>query len=442
MSDSVNINRRILLGGAATLVAASSASRTLAAAPKHKSFPKGFIWGAATAGHQIEGNNINSDNWITENVKPTYYKEPSGDACDSLHRWPEDLDLVNEIGLDAYRFSIEWSRIEPVEGQFSQAYLDYYSRVIDGCLKRGIKPFVTFNHFTAPAWFAAKGHWTNPDASDLFARFCDKAARALADRMAYAATLNEPNSMRLMHWLPGKRIPVGFLDMVDAASAKAVGATKFGHFLMNKPDEYIEQTLAGHAKGFAAIKAARGNLPVGVCLAVEDDQALGSTVKRDAKRQDVYGRWFDAAKAHGDFVGVQTYTRRRYDAEGPVLPPEGAVMADMGMEYYPDALGNAVRYAHEKVGKPIFVTENGIATPNDAMRARYIPEALASLKSAIDEGVPVIGYLHWSLMDNFEWMVGYSAQYGLSTVDRKTFKRALKPSAKVLGRIARGNALI
>jgi beta-glucosidase len=434
-----DLNRRTMLGAAALAVAATATDSAEAA---RRSFPRGFAWGTATAGHQVEGNNINADMWVTEHVRPTYYMEPSGDACDSLHRWPEDLDLVQEMGLNTYRFSIEWSRIEPTEGQFSQAYLDYYSRIIDGCLERRIQPFVTFNHFSAPIWFAAKGHWANPEASDLFARFCDRAARALADRMTYAATLNEPNSMRLRQWLAGIRMPPGLIEAVEAASARAVGATRFGNFLFNNADTYLEQTLAGHAKGFQAIKAVRGALPVGICLAVEDDQIIGDgEAARERKRQDVYARWFDAARTHGDFVGVQTYTRRFYGPDGPLPPQEGAEMAGMGMEYYPPALGNCVRYVHEQVGKPIFVTENGISAPDDEMRCRYIPAALAGLKDAIDGGVPVMGYLHWSLMDNFEWMLGYSQKFGLASVDRQTFARTLKPSARILERIARRNAL-
>lgn len=431
-------SRRGVIGAAAALAAAGEA----AAAESSHSFPRGFLWGAATAGHQIEGNNVSADMWVTEHVTPTYFREPSGDACDSLNRWEEDLDLVREIGLNTYRFSIEWSRIEPAEGQFSQAYLDHYSRIIDGCLERRIRPFVTFNHFTAPIWFAAKGHWTNPEASDLFARFCDKAARAFGDRIAYAATLNEPNSMRLVRAWGGGGIPMEAINAIDAASARAVGATQFGNFLLNDPDRYLEQTLAGHAKGFEAIKAARSALPVGVCLAVVDDQAVdGGEAARDAKRADIYGAWLEAARAHGDFVGVQTYARQVYGPDGPLPVPPEAEKTGMGTEYYPPALGNAVRYVHEQVGKPIFVTENGITTADDAQRARYIPEVLAGLKQAIDAGVPVIGYLHWSLMDNFEWMLGYSQHYGLTSVDRTTFARTLKPSARVLGRIARANRL-
>ncbi len=438
------VTRRQSLGLGAGALLASAAI----ASPKYKSskarkssFPKGFRWGVATAGHQVEGNNIASDLWVLEHVKPTYHRTPSGDACDSLNRWPIDLDLVKALELSTYRFSIEWSRIEPAMGEFSQAALDLYSRMIDGCLERGIAPFVTFNHFSVPAWFAGIGHWTDPSASDRFARYCDRAARAFADRIAYAATLNEPNTMRLIPWISGTPIPAAGRARIESAAAAAIGASKFGNFMFNDPDRYLAQTLAGHAKGFDAIKAVRSNLPVGVCLAIDDDQAVGTPDMRDRKRADVNGAWFAAAKEKSDFIGVQNYTRRLWGPAGLVAPPKEA-MVDLGMEYYPQSLGNAVEYVYREVGKQIFVTENGIATHDDAVRARYIPEAIAGLKRAMDGGIPVMGYIHWTLMDNFEWAAGYDATFGLASVNRQTFKRTLKPSASVYARIAKGNGIV
>jgi beta-glucosidase len=358
-----------------------------------------------------------------------------------LNRWPDDLDLVSALGLNTYRFSIEWSRIEPAPGEFSQAALDLYSRMIDGCLERGIAPFVTFNHFSAPAWFAGMGHWTDPSASDRFAQYCDRAARSLADRIAFAATLNEPNTMRLIPWITSTPIPAAGRARIEAAAAAAIGASKFGNFMFNDPERYLEQTLAAHAKGFDAIKAVRSTVPVGVCLAIDDDQAVGLPEMRDRKRADVNGAWLSAAKAKGEYVGVQNYTRRMWGPEGLIKPAKEA-MVDLEMEYFPPSLGNAVEYVYGEVGKPIFVTENGVATHDDAVRARYIPEAIVGMKRAMDNGVPVIGYIHWTLMDNFEWAAGYDAAFGLATVNRQTFKRTLKPSAKTYARIAKANRIV
>ncbi|CAN7196141.1 family 1 glycosylhydrolase [Phenylobacterium sp. LjRoot219] len=191
-------DRREFLGAAGASAAAAALSATEAAAQSAAGFPKGFLWGAATAAHQIEGNNVSSDLWLAETVKPTLFREPSGDACNSFALWPTDLDLVRDLGLNTYRFSIEWARIEPEPGQFSAAMLDHYKAVIDGCRARGLNPVVTFNHFSSPRWFAARGGWTNPEAPELFARYCDHAARRLAANMGSAVTLNEPNMITVI----------------------------------------------------------------------------------------------------------------------------------------------------------------------------------------------------------------------------------------------------
>jgi len=199
----LNMDRRSVLAAVpgALLALGARGKEPVPQARTPKGIPKGFLWGVATAGHQVEGNNVNSDVWLLEHVTPTIYKEPSGDACDSLNRWSEDLDIVRDIGVNTYRFSLEWARIEPVEGQFSIAMLDHYKRIVAGCHERGLTPFVTFNHFTAPRWFAAQGGWQRPEAADQFARFCERATKHLGDQLSFATTLNEPNLMRLLRWL-------------------------------------------------------------------------------------------------------------------------------------------------------------------------------------------------------------------------------------------------
>lgn len=407
------------------------------------SFPDGFLWGAATSGHQVEGNNFNSDVWVCETVKPTVFAEPSGDAANSLALWPRDLDLVKSMGLNTYRFSLEWSRIEPEPGLFSVAMLDHYKSMIDGCRARGLTPMVTFNHFTNPRWFAARGAWTNPEAPDLFARFCDRAARHLASGIGYAMTLNEPNVLHgnLDKERLAKLRPL--MTAVMAACAKAVGGDRFvvlGIIGVDDFDQYTENLIAGHKKAKAAIKAVRGTLPVGVTLAMPDDQAVGPDSVRDRIRSQSYVPWLEAAQAD-DFLGVQNYERQLWDAQGKVEPPAGGDRNATGGEVYPASLANAVRYAHSIAGVPIIVTEHGVNTDDDAVRARFIPAALAELQKAMDEGVPVTGYVHWSLLDNFEWISGYRHHYGLVAVDRTNFRRTPKPSAFVLGAIARANGL-
>jgi beta-glucosidase len=442
--------RRVVLRSSAVTLAAIAfsgaglgASRAGHAAANRKHFPAGFIWGTATAGHQVEGNDVNSDMWFLEQLQPTLFAERVGDANNSLELWPADLDLVRSLDLNAYRFSLEWSRIEPEPGQFSLAMLDHYLRMIEGCRTRGLQPIVTFNHFATPRWFAARGGWTNLESPALFERFCERAARHLAKPIAYATTLNEPNLLRLLGWL---NLPPAMKDlqraMLDKA-ARTLGVAKFtAANAANAEDLEALQTnlLEGHRRGRLAIKAARPDLPVGVSLAVVDDQAVGPHSRRDEKRAQVYGAWLEAVKGD-DFVGVQNYERAQYDEKGVVPPPRGTSLDSMGREIYPPSLANAVRYVHEQTGRPILITEHGLVTDDDAQRAAFIPASLAHLADTIAAGVPVLGYVHWTLMDNFEWIFGYKPHFGLCAVDRQNFKRHAKPSASVLAAIARANAV-
>jgi beta-glucosidase len=437
MSHPSHLSRRTLLGAGGAALAALGGVSDLLAAPARRSFPKGFLWGAATSGHQVEGADTGSDMWVMEHVRPTLFREPSGDACDSLHRWEEDLDLVRAIGLNTYRFSVEWSRIEPAPGEFSTAWLDHYARILEGCHRRGLKAVVTFSHYSVPAWFAGRGSFFADDSADLFARFCDQVARRLAAGIAYGVTLNEPNIGSMMRWIRVPEIFTGRVEEMLAAAGKAVGSDRFRGVIFGAPASDARM-IEAHIKAYQAIKAVRGDLPLGVGLAVDDDQVQGSASYRDAKRRAVYEPWFAATRSHGDFIGVQNYGRRLYDANGEV-PLAGTGLG--GRQNVPEALGNAVRFAHEGTGKPVLITENGVDSIDDAKRAAFIPATLAGLHQTIAAGTPVLGYIHWSLLDNFEWISGYHDKFGLVAVDRTTFARTIKPSARVFGAIARANAL-
>jgi beta-glucosidase len=438
------IDRRTMLAGiSATAVAAAlSPVAGKAAAAATRSFPKGFLWGVATAGHQIEGNNVGSDLWLVENVKPSLFIEPSGDACNSFELWRTDLDLVRDIGLNAFRFSLEWARIEPEPGAFSIAMLDHYKAVIEGCRARGLTPVVTFSHGTTPRWFAAQGGWTHADSPQLFARFCDRAARHLAGAIGFATTLNEPNSAVVV----ASVFPPQFMDTVrkmNDAAGRACNVEKFrSAIIFDSSDLPTAQAnlLAAHKVGKAAIKAARGDLKVGFNLSLQDDEAVGENSLRDARRELYYGPWLEAAKSD-DFMGVQNYVRARWGNKGALPPPSGAKLTQDGGEIYAPSVANAVRYAHAATGVPIMVSEHGVFTKDDAVRAEFIPAALTELQKVVTEGIPVMGYLHWTLIDNFEWFFGFGHTSGLCSLDRKTFKRTPKPSAAVFGAIAKRNAV-
>ncbi len=387
------------------------------------SFPAGFRWGVATAAHQVEGGNTNNDWWAWEHHPSTPCAEPSGDACDSWHRWPEDVALVADLGFDHYRFSLEWSRIEPAPGEWSRAALDHYRRLCDALRERDVEPVVTFHHFTTPAWLAEAGGWESADTPARFGRFCEVAAGALRDVMGRACTLNEPNVVATSGFVLGL-FPPGHADLGAARTAT-------GHL------------VAAHRRGVEAIRAAAPGVPVGITVSMTDYQAApGGTEQADrirATHEDV----FLQATAGDDFLGVQAYTRMLIGPDGWIGPEPGVAVLPMGYEYWPAALGACLRraWSFTSGAVPLWVTENGIGTDDDGQRVAYVTEALAGVLGCLAEGIDVRGYTYWSLLDNFEWAFGYRPRFGLAAVDRSTFARTLKPSAGWLAAVARANAL-
>jgi beta-glucosidase len=386
-------------------------------------FPGGFVWGTATAAHQIEGGNVNNDWWVFEHTPGSGCTEPSGDACDSWHRWPSDLDLVAELGLGSYRFSVEWSRIEPEEDEWSRASLDHYTRMVAGCHERGLIPVVTFSHFTNPRWLSAKGGWEAADAPELFARFCARTASAFGDMIGRACTLNEPNIVSLMGYLAGAFPP----GIQDVGRRRAV----------------TENLCRAHRLAVEALRAGPGDYPVGLTLSMTEYQAVeGGEDKRDRIRRSMEDVFLEATDGD-DFVGVQTYSRMRVGPEGALEPEPGVPLTTMGYEYWPQGLEATIRRAWEVTGGiPVLVTENGISTEVDDERIRFVTSALEGLLRCVADGIDVLGYTYWSLLDNFEWALGYGPKFGLVGVDRETFERTPKPSAEWFGSVARANALL
>ena len=414
-----------------------------APADKSKAFPDKFLWGCATAGHQVEGNNTNSDLWAMEHLPGSFFKEPSGDACDHYHLYPQDITMLADLGFNTYRFSLEWSRIEPEEGFFSRAALDHYRRMLATCHEHGLKTMLTYSHFSIPLWFAKKGAWEFVGASDLYARFCGKVTTHLGDLIDYASTFNEPDIPQLLNWfdLPetqGKSLTEMFQQNL-AKIRQQLNAPQFSDLFLGDAKKTRDGLLASHYKGREAMKSARPGMPVGFNLAMSDDQPAPSDNHVAEKRADVYGPWLEAAKKC-DYLGVQTYSRAIV-AKKDLPPAKGVELTQVGWEYYPECVEHVVRYAAKETGVPIFVTENGIATSDDTRRIAYYLSALTGLKRAIDDGVDVRGYIAWSLMDNFEWMSGFTPKFGIVAVDLATQKRTIKPSGAVLGNIARNNSL-
>ena len=402
--------------------------------------PKDFLWGVAISAHQSEGGNVNSDCWLAENVKPSVFRQPSGDACDSFERYPEDLNIARDLGFNCYRFGVEWSRIETEPGVFSNAALDHYSRMVDACLERGLKPMLTYNHFTVPRWFAMGGGFEVADGADLFARFAEKTTERLGDRLAGASTFNEANIQRLVSVLMGGQRRREAVDAMLAACARASGSDRFSSLLFVDGEACEEILVDAHRKAMAAIKAGPGDFPVGMSLTMQHVEGVGEDHKGAEVEAMLYGPWLEEAKAC-DFIGVQTYTRVLVGPDGRMPPPREAERTASGYEFRPQALGGAIRFAAEKVGRPIIVTESGIATDDDSRRIAYIDAALAEVRACIDDGIDVGGYLYWSLLDNFEWTSGYGQRFGLVDVDLQNFRRTVKASGHHLGALARANLL-
>jgi beta-glucosidase len=386
------------------------------------SFPAGFLWGTATAAHQVEGGNWNNDWWAWEHTPGSPCQEPSGDACDQYHRYAEDLDLLARHGFRAYRFSLEWSRIEPEDGEFSRAALEHYRRVCAACRERDLEPIVTFHHFTTPRWLAARGGWAERATAERFARFCGRAARHLGDLVARVCTLNEPNIVadvgyRWGLFPPGRRDP---------------------DLRLRVNDVFID----AHHRAVAAMRDAGVRAPIGLTLAMQDYQAVdGGEAVRDRERRDMEDVYLEAARGD-DFLGVQTYTRVRFGPDGLRSPEPGVRLTQMGYEFWPEALAACLRRAAVVApGVPLLVTENGIGTDDDAERIEYVERALRGVLACLADGLDVRGYVYWSLLDNFEWAFGYRPKFGLVAVDRTTQARHPKPSAAWLGAIARAGAL-
>jgi beta-glucosidase len=406
-------------------------------------FPDGFLWGAATAGHQIEGNNINSDWWAREQLMPGM--ESSGDACDSYHRYREDIDLLADAGLTSYRFSLEWSRIEPLPGRFSRAELAHYRRVIEACFERGITPVVTLQHFTTPQWFAEAGGWTAPDASERFQRFATEATTIL-DGVEWVATMNEPNMQAAIMTAMRRMAQAGSgqwqSPTVESDGAGDEGEKKNTHSeFLTYADPEIGRSFVEIHHAVREIVRARTGAKVGWTIAAG---ALTAAPGGEEKLKEIrYGKedvYWEGSRGD-DFVGVQAYSSQEVDANGLVPHPQHPDNTLVGTAYRPDALAMAVRHAWAvSQGVPIVITENGIATADDTQRIRYTEEALQGLLATMADGIDVRGYLHWSLLDNYEWG-HWGPTFGLIAVDRETFVRTPKPSLAWLGDVARRNGL-
>lgn len=411
-----------------------------------KQFPTGFLWGAATASHQVEGNTHNdwsewekananrlaraseqsfawNPHWSkfrTEATDPKNYI--SGTACDHYTRFREDFDILKELNLNAYRFSIEWSRIEPKEGVFDERELNHYRDMVRELRKRGIEPFVTLWHWTLPVWLAEKGGVLARDFPTLFVRYSEQVIKALGNDVKFWITLNEPDVIISAGYLKGQWPPMKqSLWLTYRAISKLIQAHRAAYGIIKQLSPKAQVGIAKHNVWFEAANNTRWNRLLKWLANI------------------LWNFWvLDKISGAQDFIGLNHYNHHRID--GWFNKNENKIQTDFGWEYYPESLYH-VTMELKKYDKPIYITENGIADHDDDLRPRFIEESLTTLHRAIQDGAPVRGYLYWSLLDNFEWDKGYWPKFGLAAVDRTTQERTIRNSARLYGQIAKRNAI-
>lgn len=412
-------------------------------------FPKDFLLGAATAAHQVEGDNIHSDFWVLENLTHSMYVEPSLAAVDHYNRYAEDIKLLADAGLNAYRFSIEWARIQPTRGEWVEAEIEHYRKVLECCHDNGVTPIVTMHHFSSPAWLIKQGGWENPETVGLFTAYCERVVKELGGLMEIVCTINEANMglqiaalMRDMGKRPASDVQVGInmtdpnnimLAMKEAGEAFGVDPRQLNTFISLRTPEGDKLVMQAHETARDAMKTLCPHLKVGITLSLHDLQALPGGEAHAAKEWDEEFSHYLYALENDDFLGVQCYTRKIFDENGSVPPEESAEKTQMGYEYYPQVAANVVRTVSKEFKGNIVITENGISTTDDKRRVEFIEGALDGVAACIADGLRVKGYMYWSLLDNFEWQMGYSKTFGLIAVDRGTQTRYPKESLKYLG---------
>lgn len=433
-------------------------------------FAPGFLLGAATAAHQVEGNNTNSDCWVMEHIPHTLYVEPSDEACDHYHRFGEDIGLLADAGLNAYRFSIEWARVEPEESVFDDAEIEHYRAMIRACRARGVEPIVTLHHFSSPKWLISKGGWEADSVVDDFVRYVTYVTEKLGSELRWVCTINEAN-MRVQIANIMKRyqmqakaaaaaqksaaetakdaessVQMGMnlkammerqqANTLEGAAAFGVDPRKMPMLMFQTPctphgDELI---MEAHMKARAAIKAICPEIKVGWTLSLHDMQSVPGGEQKAAEEWAGEFTHYLPAIEGDDFLGVQNYTRSIVGANGWLPNPAGAELTQAGYEYYPEALEHVIRAVAKDFKGDLIVTENGIAASDDSRRCAFIETATDGVARCIADGIPVKGYFYWSLLDNFEWQKGYAMTFGLIAVDRGNgLKRTAKESLRQLG---------
>ena len=409
-------------------------------------FPKGFLWGAATSAHQVEGNTFNNwtqwekenaerlakearDKWsyaqleqFPEMLKPENYL--SGQACDHFNLYEEDFELAKSLGHNAHRFSIEWSRIEPEEGNFNEQAIEHYRNVILSLKAKGMEPFVTLWHWTNPIWLEKKGGCECGDFPLYFSRFAKIMAASFKDEVKFWVTLNEPtsviaNSYMQGNWPPQKR-----------SALSALKVYKIFAQAHNKAYETIHKISPDAKIGFANILT---------YFEPNDPKSFWDHLAVQVGEYFTNQKFLKMTKRKHDFLTLQYYFHKKIQFPF-TLKNENLIVSDLGWEIYPEGMYRLLKWLGS-FNLPIYITENGLADAEDSKRAKFIKAGLSWIHQAIEEGIDVRGYFYWSLLDNFEWDKGYWPEFGLIQVERETQKRFVRQSAHEYAKICQENAI-
>jgi beta-glucosidase len=394
---------------------------------KRRDFSKKFLWGCSTSSYQVEGNNTNNQWWEWEK---TTGHERCGKACDHYNLFEKDFKLIKKLGHNTHRFSIEWSRIEPREGFFDQKEVEHYKEVITSLKNKDILPIVTFHHFTNPLWFERRGGWLKCRNIYYFIRYVRKVADVLHPYTKYWIIINEPN--------------------VYAGHSYALGKWPPQHKSVHEAVRVLNNMAKAHRLSYDTIHAMQKKAVVGTANAIivydSKTNSIFDRITTHIRNYLFNKRFINAVKNKVDFIGINYYTRNiiEFNIKNPMLgntrTKDKAEKTDMGWEIYPEGMYRTIKEI-SCYNKPLMITENGISTTDDKLRCKFLIDHLQQLKRAIDDGFNVIGYLHWSIMDNFEWDYGYKQHFGLVAVNRKTMKRKVKPSALLFRRIIESGKL-
>jgi len=404
-----------------------------------RKFPEGFLWGAATASYQVEGGIENCD-WAQAAREG---KVPAcGRACDFYNRYEEDFDIAKSLGHNCHRISIEWARIEPEEGKFDEKEVEHYAKVIAAMRERHLKPFITLWHFTLPQWFADKGGFLHPDAPELFARYCGFIAQKFGNDCRHFSTINEPTVYASNGWRRGTWPPFGkwpFIDSVNIPATHQHGHDpKISWSNIFRYFDVVHALARAHNAASDAIKAHAFGAEVSIVHQVLYFHANSNPLNK-LLAWIMNWHWTHSflrrVYEKCDSIGINYYIHKKF---GDTATYE---KTDMGWDVYPEGLCGALLEV-KRYGKPVWVSEAGVADASDAIRAEYIKRLIRCMHVAIEQGVDVRGYMYWSLLDNYEWAHGFEKRFGLVEVDFETLERTIRPSAYVYKAIIEKNALL